>query len=167
MDPNEITPPTELDAPPFVRGLTWEQMPVGLRFKTATRTVTETDLVTFVNLAGFNEPLFTDASGPLEMGYSGRLVPGAFVYSLAEGLVIQSHCFHGTGMAMLHATLTVPKPTFVGDTLHVVVEILESRASSRPGRGVVTSQNTVVNQRGAAVAGFKAVRLIKGAGADG
>ena len=46
-------------------------------FRTAARTVTESDLTAFVNLCGFNEPLFYDARHAAEGGYRGRLVPGA------------------------------------------------------------------------------------------
>ena len=148
--------------PPFNSGKTWEEMTVGSTFRTASRTVTETDLVNFVSLAGFNEPLFYDANHAAEGGYSGRLVPGALTYALAEGLVIQSHMLHGTGLAFMHMELDVRAPVFVGDTITVVVEVTEARPSSRGGRGVVTARNTVYNQRGDPVLVFTPVRLIRG-----
>ena len=48
-------------------------------------------------------------------------------------------------------------PTFVGDTIHVEVEVVESRESrSRPGTGLVRTRNRIVKQDGAeiAAAGF-------------
>ena len=148
--------------PPFVMGKTWEEMEVGGMFRTASRTITETDLVNFVTLAGFNEPLFWDAAHAAEGGYTGRLVPGALTYALAEGLVIQSHVLHGTGLAFMHMELDVRAPVFVGDTITVVVETTEARPSSREGRGVVTARNTVYNQHGQDVLVFTPVRLIRG-----
>jgi acyl dehydratase len=50
----------------------------------------------------------------------------------------------------------------VGDTLEVKVEITESRASSKPGRGVVSSRNAVCNQQGEEVLVYTPVRLIRG-----
>jgi acyl dehydratase len=150
------------DVTPAIRGKTWEEMHVGDAFRTAARTVTEADLVSFVNLCGFNEPLFFDQRHAGEGGYTGRLVPGAMVYALGEGLVIQTHSFAGTGLAFMHMELDVRRPTFVGDTLDVVVEITESRASSKPGRGVVTSRNTVYNERGDDVLVYTPVRLVRG-----
>ena len=150
------------DVPPFNSGRTWEEMEVGSAFRTARRTITETDLVNFVTLGGFNEPLFWDAAHAAEGGYTGRLVPGALTYTIAEGLVIQSHVLHGTGLAFMHMELDVRAPVFVGDTIEVVVEVTEARPSSRPGRGVVTARNTVVNQRGEVVMVFTPVRLIRG-----
>ncbi|MGI3199109.1 hypothetical protein ACRJ4W_11785 [Streptomyces sp. GLT-R25] len=53
---------TATEIPPLVRGMTYEDMPKGQAFRTARRTVTETDLVNFITWGGFNEPLFWDAS---------------------------------------------------------------------------------------------------------
>jgi acyl dehydratase len=151
-----------LDAPPITRGQTWEEMTVGTRFRTASRTVTETDLVTFITLCGFNEPLFWDAGHARDAGYSGRLVPGALTYALAEGLVIQSHVLHGTGLAFMHMELDVRRPVLVGDTITAIVEVTGARASNKAGRGVVESTVTVVNQGGEEVLVFTPVRLIRG-----
>ena len=150
------------EAPHAIRGNTWEEMTVGSAFRTAARTVTESDLSAFVNLCGFNEPLFYDAHHAAEGGYQGRLVPGALVYAMGEGLVIQTHSFAGTGLAFMHMELDVRRPTFVGDTLDVVVEITSSRASSKPGRGVVESRNTVYNDHGEDVLVYTPVRLVRG-----
>src|ERR687892_619237 len=131
----------QLDAPPLVRGMTWEEMTVGMRFRTASRTITEADLVAFITLCGFNEPLFWDAEHAATAGYAGRLVPGALTYAMAEGLVIQSHALHGTGLAFMHMELDVRRPVLVGDTISAV---------------------TVFNQRGEDVLAFTPVRLIRG-----
>lgn len=150
-------------AVPFLAtGKTWEDMTAGSVFRTASRTVTETDLVSFIHVGGFNEPLFYDASHAGDTGYAGRLIPGALVYVIAEGLILQTNVLHGTGMAFMHMEYSVKAPTYVGDTLHVVVETTESRPSSKPGRGVVTTRCSVVNQRGEEVAVFTPVRLIRG-----
>jgi acyl dehydratase len=150
------------EVPLLGQGLTWESMTEGASFRTASRTVTESDLMSFVHLAGFNEPLFYDAGHAAGGGYSGRLIPGALVYALGEGLILQTNVLHGTGLAFMHMELTVKAPTYVGDTLHVVVTTTHTRPSSRPGRGVVTSRCSVINQRGTEVAVFTPVRLIRG-----
>jgi acyl dehydratase len=150
------------DQGPAFLGLTYEEMTVGRRLRTARRTVTETDLVNFITLGGFTEPLFWDARHAAAAGYAGRLVPGALVYTLAEGLVIQTNQLHGTGLAFLGMQLRVRAPVYINDTLEVEVEIVESRPSSKPGRGVVTSRNLVRNQRGEVVLDYTPVRLIRG-----
>jgi acyl dehydratase len=144
------------------RGMTYEQMTVGLRFRTAARTISEADLITFVTLAGFNEPLFQDARYAQTAGFADRLVPGALTYSIAEGLVIQTGVLTDTGIALVHLELDVLQAVYVGDTLQTVVEITESRASKTPGRGVVNSRNAVINQHREEVLVYTAVRIIRG-----
>ena len=150
------------DAEPLVRGRTYEEMVVGSRFRTADRTVTETDLVNFITLFGFNEPLFWDARHAATAGYRGRLVPGALTYCIAEGLLLQTHVLHGTGLAFLGMQLDVKQPVFVGDTLHATCEVLEARPASSGARGVVTTKVTVFNQDDEEVLVFTPVRLIRG-----
>ncbi|MGW0761683.1 MaoC family dehydratase [Streptomyces sp. NPDC002814] len=150
------------EVPLLVRGLTYEEMPVGQIFRTARRTITETDLVNFVTWGGFTEPLFWDASHAADGGYTGRLVPGGLTYCLAEGLVLQTNVLHGTGLAFLHMELSVKGPVYVGDTLYAVVETTDSRPSSKPGRGVVSSRISVRNQRDEEVLVYTPVRLIRG-----
>jgi acyl dehydratase len=160
-----VTEPVDLSAvEPLLRGQTFEEMVPGSRFRTAYRTVTEADLVAFSTLAGLNEPLFMDARGSAEAGYTGRLVPGTLTFAYAEGLVMQSGAIHGTGMAFMRADVDVKGPVFVGDTLTVVVEVVESRAAKSGSRGVVTTRNRVVKTDGTVVMVYEPVRLVRGKG---
>ncbi|MEU7811656.1 MaoC/PaaZ C-terminal domain-containing protein [Pseudonocardia sp. NPDC049154] len=147
---------------PLVSGKTWEEMTEGSAFRTAKRTVTEADLIQFITWGGFNEPLFYDNSHAAAGGYSGRLIPGAMIYCIAEGLILQTNVLNGTGLAFMHMELSVKRPVYVGDTLHAIVRTTESRASSKPGRGVVTAHVSVRNQRDEEVLVFTPVRLIRG-----
>ena len=137
-------------------------MTVGFRFRTAARTITESDLVSFVTLVGMNEGLFMDERAAKDAGYRGRLVPGAMTFAYSEGLVIQTSCIHGTGLAFLHSELDIKQPVFVGDTITVVVEVVEQRPTSKGNRGVVTTRNSVYNQDGVVVLEYTPVRLTKG-----
>jgi acyl dehydratase len=150
--------------PMLVRGLTWEEMEIGVPGRTASRTITETDLVNFITLFGFNEPLFWDAGHAASAGFERgrRLVPGALTYCVAEGLVIQTHLIYGTGMAFVHMELDVKRPVFVGDTIYAVVETTEARQASTGSRGVVTATVSVRNHRDEEVLVYKPVRIIRG-----
>ena len=141
-------------------GLGWDELKVGDRFKTISRTVTETDLVNFINATGMLEVLFTDAEYAKEHApVGGRLVPGALVYCFAEGLLVQSTLQH-TGLAFLEMSFQVKGPTFVGDTIHVEVEVLESRPTSKsPDRGVIKTKNRILNQNGQELIVYEPVRL--------
>ncbi len=155
--------PIDLDSvAPYVSGQTFDEVVVGTRFRTASRTVTEADLIAFVTLAGLTEPLFLDEQGSLGAGYPGRLVPGTLTFAYAEGLLMQTGVIHNTGIAFLSANVEVKGPVFVGDTLTVVVEVIEARPTKAGGRGIVTTQNTVVKRDGTVVMTYNPVRMIRG-----
>jgi len=141
-------------------GAFWDDLSVGDKFRTVGRTLTETDLVNFVNLSWLTEELFTNTEDRKDMAIPGRVVPGALVYACAEGLLLPM--MQGTGLAFLNATLNVKGPTFVGDTIHVECEVQEVRATSKGNRGLVRTLNNVVNQRGETVLQYDPLRMMKG-----
>jgi acyl dehydratase len=138
----------------------WDDLSVGDRFRTAGRTITETDLVNFVNLSWLTEELFTNTEERKGMAITGRVVPAALVYACAEGLLLPM--IQGTGLAFLNATLDVKGPTFVGDTIHVECSVSEVRATSKSNRGLVRTLNQVINQRGETVLTYNPLRMMKG-----
>jgi acyl dehydratase len=147
------------DAVPLVGvGFHFEDLDVGARFRTHRRTITEADLVGFVNVTWFAEELFTVAD---ETGRAieGRAVPGALVYSFAEGLLLPT--MQGTGLAFLNATLDVKRSTLVGDTIHVQCEVTERRLTSKGDRGLVRFANKVINQHGETVLEYNPLRLLR------
>ena len=151
------------EIPTLGLGLRWEDTPVGFRFKTIGRTITDADVTSFVSVTGMLEVLFTNLEYlRSESLFEGRrLVPGALVYSFAEGLLMQS-VVQGTGLAFLGLEMKVERPTFAGDTIHLLVEVLEARAASKPGRGIVKTRNTVLNQSGETVMVYTPARMVKG-----
>ena len=143
---------------PIGRGYAYEDLKVGMRFRTHRRTIAESDLASFVNLTWLTEELFAvedDSSRAIK----GRAVPGALVYSFAEGLLLPS--MQDTGLAFLNATLDVKAPTVVGDTIHVEVEVTEARLTSKGDHGLVRFANKVVNQRGETVIEYNPLRMLK------
>jgi acyl dehydratase len=143
-------------------GLNFEGHTVGATYRTAARTVSETDIVTFVNLCGFIEPLFMDMEYVArESIYKRRAAPGALTFALAEGLIIQTGLIHGTGMAYLGGEIRVVAPVLEGDTIRVEVEIADKRETKKPDRGIVTYRHRVLNQRDEVVIDAKIQRMIK------
>ncbi len=148
-------------------GMHFEDLPVGRKFRTIGRTVTEADITNFVNATGMVEVLFTNIEFlKEESDIKQRLAPGALSYCFAEGLLIQSTMQH-TGFAFLNMELNVNAPVFAGDTIHVEVEVIEARLSkSRPGRGLVRTRNQVVKQDGTVALTYTPLRMIKCRGAS-
>ena len=140
------------------RGFCYEDLKVGFRFRTHRRTIAEADVSSFVNLTWLTEELFV-VDDDAQRAIKGRAVPGALVYSFAEGLLLPT--MQDTGLAFLNATLDIKGPTVVGDTVHVESEVMEARLTSKGDRGLVRFANKVVNQRGETVLEYNPLRLLK------
>src|SRR5689334_18067274 len=98
------------------QGIYWEELKVGDQIKTFGRTITEADIVSFINCTGFLEVLFTDAEFRAEhSAIAGRVVPAALVYAIAEGMLMVG-LIQGTGLAFLNMELDVKGPVVAGDT---------------------------------------------------
>lgn len=140
------------------RGFCFEDLSKGMRFRTHRRTIAEADLASFVNLTWLTEELFA-VEDDSRRAIKGRPVPGALVYSFAEGLLLPT--MQDTGLAFLGASLEVKAPTVVGDTIHVESEVTEHRLTSKGDRGLVRFFNKVVNQRSEVVLEYNPLRLLK------
>jgi acyl dehydratase len=140
------------------RGFSFEDLKIGLRFRTHRRTIAESDLAAFVNLTWLTEELFT-VEDDSARAIKGRAVPGALVYSFAEGLLLPT--MQDTGLAFLNATLDIKGPTLIGDTIHVESQVTEHRLTSKADRGLVRFANKVLNQRGESVLEYNPLRLLK------
>ena len=139
--------------------LYFEDCVVGTTWRSAGRTVLESDLGTFINFAWFHEDLFTNLHDRAANAITGRPVPLAMVFAMSEGLILPS--IDGTGLAFLNFDLDAKAPAFVGDTLYVYCEVVESRLTSKGDRGVVRTQNTVKNAKGETVLVYRPQRLMK------
>jgi acyl dehydratase len=136
------------------QGFFWQDLQVGQQLRTFRRTVTEADLVAFINATGMLEAIF------IEEGYDGgaipgRPVPGAMTYALIEGFILQS-MIQGPGLAMLELQQKILGP--------VLVEVTAIKPTSRGNRAVVTSRIEVFNQGHQKVMEYTAVRLLAGRG---
>ena len=142
-------------------GFYYEDLPIGRKFQTIGRTVTDADITNFINTTGMVETMFTDLEFlKTDSDIKGRVSPGALVYTFAEGLLVQSTMQH-TGFAFLNMELNIHSPTFAGDTIHVECEVTEARLTSRPGRGLVRTRNEIVNQKNETVLTYTPLRMIK------
>ena len=143
-------------------GVYFDDYKVGATYQTLGRTISETDIVNFVNLGGFTEPLFMDMEYVKKESLFGtRAAPGAMTFTMSEGLVMQTGLIHGVGMAWLGGEVKVTAPVLAGDTIRVEVEIADKRETKKTDRGIVTYKHRVLNQRGETVMELKLQRMIK------
>lgn len=152
-------PPADSRPIQLGQGLFWQDMHVGATYRTYTRTITETDLVSFASLTGMIDSTFLDATKVGPMG--GRPVPGALTYSIIEGFIVQS-LIRGTGLAMLSCAQEAIAPVHVGDTVHALIAFTGVRPTSQGNRAIVDSTIDIFNQHGAVVLRYTSRRMIAG-----
>ncbi len=140
-------------------GFYWEDLSVGSCFHTHKRTITETDLVNYVNLTWLTEEVFTNTADRSDMALQGRVVPGAMVYGFSEGLLLAA--IQDVGLAFFNAEIDIKGPTHVGDTIHIECEVIETRPTSKSDRGLIRTINRVVNQEDNVVLTYNPLRLVK------
>ena len=150
---------TELTYEP--RGLYFEEFEIGQKVVTAGRTVTEADIVTFAGLSGDFNQIHTDAAYSAEYDFGQRIAHGLLVQSIATGLAVRTGVIEGTVLAFRELSAKFSLPTFIGDTVHVVIEITVKKALRRLGGGNVTMKYSVVNQDGQVVQRGDWIMLIK------
>ncbi|HEY3313757.1 MAG TPA: MaoC/PaaZ C-terminal domain-containing protein, partial [Bacillota bacterium] len=120
-------------------GKYFEDFEVGEEQVTPARTITETDVVNFAALSGDYNPLHTDEEFMRQSQFGRRIAHGLLVLAVSHGLVFRLGLLEGTVIAFLGIeSLEFKAPTFFGDTIHVVVKVIDKRESkSKPDRGVV------------------------------
>lgn len=144
------------------QGYFWQDLSVGQKFKTYRRTVTEADLVGFINCTGMLEVIFIDAAYSSDFGaVRGRIVPAALTYGLIEGMLFQT-MMQGTGLAMLEVHKKAVAPVFVGDSIWATIEVITIRPTAKLERAILTSQVEVFNQKDETVISYRIVRLVAG-----
>jgi acyl dehydratase len=143
-------------------GVHFDQFQVGNRYRTLARTISDYEILGFVTLTGFTEPLFMDLEYiRRESVFGARVAPGVLTFGIAEGLVIQTGILHGTGLALLRYDVRVRGPVRAGDTVRVEVEVTARRETQKADRGVVTFEHRVLNQRDEVVLEATVTRLIR------
>lgn len=146
-----------------LRGKNFDQFSVGDEFYTASRTITEADVVTFAGLSGDYNPLHTDQVFMEKSAFGGRIAHGALILSVATGLANQLGIFEGTTIAVLEMVTRFTGAVKMGDTIRLVLTITDKKESKKPDRGVVYVGIKVLNQADQPVLeGSWAVMLVRG-----
>lgn len=134
------------------RGRYFEDFEVGQRILTAGRTITESDIVTFAGLSGDYNQIHTDAEFSKNTPFGQRVAHGLLGLSIASGLAMRTGVLEGTVLAFREINnWKFSHPIFIGDTIHVELKVIETKALPRLGGGSVVIELAVKNQRGETV----------------
>ena len=124
-------------------------------YTTAAITVTETHVVNWAGLTMDFYPLHMDREYAAKTAFGERLAHGPLIFALAVGLVGSAGFAGDSAIAWLGADrMKMLGPVKIGDTVHVIVEVIDKRGTSKPERGVQTWRYTVKNQQDVSVMVF-------------
>ena len=130
-----------------VRGLYFEEYQVGQRIISAGRTVTESDIVSFAGLSGDFTQIHTNAEFSKGTPFGQRVAHGLLGMAIGSGLAAQTGVMEGTVLAFREIkNWKFMKPMFIGDTIHVELEVTSTKAISRIGGGSVEIVLSIKNQ---------------------
>lgn len=133
---------------PKVKGLFFEEFKIGQRVVSSGRTVTETDIVNFAGLSGDYNLIHTDKEYSQTGPFGQRVAHGLLGLAIASGLSVRTGIMEGTVIAFREiGEWKFMKPIFIGDTIHVEMEVIETKEMQRLKGGAVVIQVEVVNQR--------------------
>ena len=128
------------------KGKTFDEFKVDVEFTTASRTITETDVVNFAGLSGDFNPLHTDEEFGKSTPFKGRVAHGMLSVAIATGLANQLGIFEGTTIALLSMTINYKGAAKFGDTIHMVLKVVDKKETSKGDKGIVTFNTIVYNQ---------------------
>ena len=138
-----------------IRGLYFEQYEIGMEITSQGRTITESDISAFAGLSGDYNQIHTDEVYASASLFGQRVAHGLLVTSIVSGLAVQTGFMEGTVIAFREISQwKFSNPVFIGDTITVVIKVINTKKMTRLNGGAVTfslnvyNQNDTVVQRG-------------------
>lgn len=130
------------------RGKWFEEFEVGMTVASPGRTVTEADIVNFAGLSGDYNQIHVDVEFSKEQPFGQRVAHGLLIMAIVSGLANQTGLIDRTVIAFREIDKwKFSKPVFIGDTIHVVLEVRETKAMPKLNGGVVVLKVNTMNQR--------------------
>lgn len=128
-------------------GLYFEEFSTGQTVKTASRTVSEDAIFSFAGLTGDYNQIHTDSEFAKTTPFGQRVAHGLLGLSIATGLIMRTGLLEGTVLAFREIQeWKFVKPIFIGDTIHAVLAVTETKALPRIGGGALIAAVEVCNQ---------------------
>ena len=123
----------------------FDEIEVGEEYESPGRTVTETDIVLFAGLSGDYNILHTDAEFMKTSLFGERIAHGLLGLSIQSGLLTRAMLPYAT-IALGGLRWKFKAPIKIGDTIRVRARVT-AKKETKPDRGVVVLERTVLNQR--------------------
>ena len=131
------------------RGLFFEEFSPGQKIISVGRTITESDIISFAGLTGDYNQIHTDQEFSKTTPFGQRVAHGLLCLSIGMGLATRTGFIEGTVLAFREITTwRFIKPVFIGDTIHVELEVTETKEIRRLGGGLIQIKAEIKNQHG-------------------
>ncbi|MEG0383964.1 MAG: MaoC/PaaZ C-terminal domain-containing protein [Solibacillus sp.] len=132
--------------------LYFEDFQIGDVFESPSRSITEADIVNFAGLSGDYNLIHTDIEFAKKSIFGERIAHGILGLSIASGLFTRTDVNRRMSKTLI-ALMGIESwnflaPIKIGDTLHLMIEILDKKETSKPNRGIVRFKRMVSNQHG-------------------
>jgi acyl dehydratase len=127
----------------------WEDYEPGLRIKSASRTVTETDIVFWSGIVGDWNPAHVDVLHAETTPFGQRIAHGNIAFNLSVSMTAQAAPeYRPEGFVRLAGWERVrfTAPVFIGDTIHAERTLQAREDGPDPGTGVLVYEVRVVKQ---------------------
>jgi acyl dehydratase len=124
----------------------FDEIALGEEYESPGRTVTESDIVMFAGLSGDYNVLHTDAEFMKQSIFGERIAHGLLGLAIQSGLFSRATQAYAT-LAFVGLRWKFKAPVKIGDTIRLRAKVIARKDLSEPGRGLVTLQRTLLNQR--------------------
>lgn len=141
----------------------FHEIEVGATYRSAGRTLIESDIVNFAGLTGDFNPLHIDEEWVRNnTSFPSRIAHGLLVQSIGEGLSCPG-VNDWNILAFLDVQRQMKAPIFPGNRIQQKYKVVEKRPSSKdPSRGIVTVEVEIVNEKGQIVQKGRNIYMIGG-----
>lgn len=140
----------------------FDDMAVGFRYETGTRTLTQDEIVEFARQWDA-QPFHIDEEAAKASPYGRIIASGFHTLLTAFNLTLEASDWSDSSMGSPGMeNIRWSQPVYPGDTLRVRAEVVKATPSrSKPDRGFVDVDHEIVNQDDAVVASYRATHILR------
>mgnify|MGYP006105874443 CR=1 FL=1 len=124
--------------------LYFEDFSEGLTWKTDSRKISESDVLSFAELTGDSTYLHTDEILASKGPFGERISHGLLGLSILIGLITRMGIVETSIEAFLGVNWSFKGPIFFNDTVYGIMKVLECRKSKK-GKGLITFSVSLLN----------------------
>ena len=130
----------------------YEDFVPGTAITSDPRQITLGDIDSYAHLTGERHPVHMDDTFARAAGFQGRIAHGLFSLVLIEGLKSGLGVFqHSVTASLGWDNIRFAAPLYPGDDVHLRLEFVERRMTSKPGRGLAKERGLLLKSDGTEV----------------